>query len=220
MHFEIFVEDQSCGKAMGVLIPEILGNTHTYKITPYKGLGRVPQDLIPKTDGAKRLLLDQLPRVLRAIGKTAPESRVVVVCDLDDKNKSQFLAELGGLLRECDPAPNACFCLAVEEVEAWYLGDLDAIRKAYPNAKDEVLGAYVNDSICGTWERLADAVFKGGCTKLKKQGWQAVGREKSKWAIEISPHMDIDNNLSPSFNHMVRRLRGALTALTPPKPAQ
>ncbi|MDO9141925.1 MAG: hypothetical protein Q7U38_16515 [Methylobacter sp.] len=28
--------------------------------------------------------------------------------------------------------------------------------------KEVVLNAYISDSICGTWELLADAVYKGG----------------------------------------------------------
>ncbi len=79
------------------------------------------------------------------------------------------------------------------------LGDIHAIKTAYPKAKDAVLNAYVNDSIGGTWERLADAVYSGGSAALSAKGWQAVGAEKSQWAEKITPHMDIANNASPSF---------------------
>ena len=91
--------------------------------------------------------------------------------------------------------------MAIEEGEAWLLGDIPAIQSVYPNAKNAVLNGYENDSICGTWEKLADAVFAGGAAKLSAQGWQAVGTEKSIWAEKISPHMDIENNASPSFNY-------------------
>ena len=62
------------------------------------------------------------------------------------------------------------FCLAIEEGEAWLLGDIPAIKKAYPQARDAVLNGYGNDSICGTWELLADAVVRGGSTALDKEG--------------------------------------------------
>ena len=48
--------------------------------------------------------------------------------------------------------------MAIEEGEAWLLGDIPAIQSVYPNAKNAVLNGYENDSICGTWEKLADAV--------------------------------------------------------------
>ena len=41
------------------------------------------------------------------------------------------------------------------------------VKSAYPNAKDAVLNSYVQDSICGTWEVLADAVHPGGSQLLK-----------------------------------------------------
>jgi hypothetical protein len=79
------------------------------------------------------------------------------------------------------------------------LGDFAAVKSAYQNAKDDVLDSYENDSICGTWEVLADAVYAGGARALSRKGWQAVGAEKSRWAETISPRMDIEINASPSF---------------------
>ena len=103
--------------------------------------------------------------------------------------------------------PDARFCLAIEEGEAWLLGDLAAIRAAYPHAKTSVLNGYVNDSICGTWECLADAVYRGGAAALKKKGRHAVGREKSAWAENIPPHMNVEKNNSPSFAYFREKLR-------------
>jgi len=111
------------------------------------------------------------------------------------------------LLNNCNPKPDARFCLAIEEFEAWYLGDLAAVRKAYPKAKDAILNGYKNDSICGTWELLADAVCKKGSKALIKEGWQAIGKQKVIWAKEISPYMEVDSNLSPSFNNMRLQLQ-------------
>ena len=99
-------------------------------------------------------------------------------------------------------------CLAIEEFEAWYLGDLAAVRKAYPKARNNILNRYKNDDICGTWELLADAVCKDGHKALIKMGWQAAGKQKSIWADEITPYMNVDANNSPSFNEMIKKLRG------------
>jgi hypothetical protein len=109
---------------------------------------------------------------------------------------------------KCNPKPKTQFCIAIEEGEAWYLGDFAAIKKAYPKAKQKVLDSYTNDSICGTWEKLADAVYSGGSKELSKLRWQGVGKEKSNWAKKIPPHMDVDNNLSPSFGYFRDKLRG------------
>ena len=120
-------------------------------------------------------------------------------------NRHQRL--LKRLLSNCNPKPTTRFCFAIEEGEAWFLGDLNAIKTAYPNAKDVVLNSYVNDSIGGTWEKLADAIYKGGAAALSAKGWQAIGEEKSRWAVEITPNMDIDHNRSPSFCHFREKIR-------------
>ena len=79
------------------------------------------------------------------------------------------------------------------------------------HTRREILDGYVNDSICGTWERLADAVYAGGAIALSKKGWQAVGAEKSRWAENISPVMDVDSNKSPSFQYFRNALRELAT---------
>ena len=213
MHFEIFVEDQSGGKALEIIVPKIINASasHNFKIRSYKGLGSLPKN--PKANVGKRnrTLLGNLPATLRAYGKTHgygrnPSSAVVVVCDLDDKNCKDFLAKLNGVLNSCNPKPETRFCIAIEEGEAWFLGDILAIKRAYPKAKNKILKQYVNDSICGTWELLADAIFPGGRKKLSAKGPHAVGKEKSKWAEKISQHMNVQTNKSPSFNHFRNKL--------------
>jgi len=207
MHFEIFIEDQSGARAMKILLPKMLGSGISFRIHSYYGGGHIPKGCRPKTDASKRMLLDQLPRILRGFGKVPYSGYLIIICDLDDRNKKQFLSELNDILNGCNPKPDARFCLAIEEFEAWYLGDLAAIRKAYPKAKNSILNGYKNDSICGTWELLADAVCKGGSRALINEGWQAIGKQKSIWAEEISPFMNVDDNISPSFRDMYKQMR-------------
>ena len=208
MHFEILVEDQSGKKALDILVPKIIGVRHTCKLIAYKGVGRIPKNINAGVDAGKRMLLDNLPRLLKGYGiswRNYPAA-VFVVCDLDDKCLKTFRQELYAVLGTCNPQPETRFCIAVEEGEAWLLGDIPAIKAAYPKARDGILNQYVNDSICGTWERLADALYKGGSAALSAKGWQAVGAEKSQWAEKITPHMDAANNASPSFVYLRRKL--------------
>ena len=216
MHFEILVEDRSGKRALDVLIPKIIGAQDTFKVRGYRGVGRIPKDLRPRTQANKRILLDQLPKLLRGFGQTFVNyptnypAAVIVVCDLDDNCLKTFRQDLFAVLHACNPKPDTRFCIAIEEGEAWLLGDIPAIKAAYPQARDAVLNGYVNDSICGTWELLADAVFPGGSKALAGNGWKAVGREKSKWATNIAPLMDVANNVSPSFQYFREKLRALL----------
>ena len=187
----------------------------TNEVKSYKGIGHIPRNLTRGVDVTKRLLLNELPGLLRAYGKTFTSysandysAAVIVVCDLDDKCLKNFCEELFAVLNACDPKPETRFCIAVEEGEAWLLGDIPAVKAAYPNARVNILRSYENDAICGTWELLADAVYRGGSNQLTNEGWQAVGREKSNWSKTIAPHMDVENNASPSFCYFREKVRG------------
>ena len=199
MHFRVLVEDQSGSIALGHILRKILGENgavHSWRIHPYKGISQ---------------LLKDLPSTLRALGRSLDDSSsVVVVVDSDDKDCIKFKQDLLRVLNACNPRPNTLFRIAIEEGEAWLLGDRAAVKAAYPKAKDAVLDNYVQDSICGTWEVLADAVYPGGSQPLKV-GYQLAGKAKSDWAREIAPHMDIDANKSRSFQVFrdgVRNLAG------------
>ena len=202
MHIEFLVEDSSGGKLLAQLLPRILGeqgSLHTWRLKAYKGIGRIPPGLTAKADPAKRMLLDQLPRLLQGYGKTPGIDAVVVVVDTDQRDCKAFLQELKSLAQGCKPAPRTLFRLAVEEMEAWYLGDREALLKAYPRAKRDVLDRYVQDSACGTWELLADAVHTGGVAAIKKAGWPLPGQIKHEWAEKMGPFMSLNQNASPSF---------------------
>lgn len=214
MHIEILVEDSSGEKLLEALLPKLFGmqgDPHTWRVHAYKGIGRIPKNLNAGGDPAKRILLDQLPRLLSGYGKTPGIDIVVVMLDSDRRNSVDFLAELEALAAGCNPAPNTLFCIAIEEMEAWYFGDRQALTAAYPNAKVEVLQRYMQDSVCGTWELLADAIYPGGSLAIKKAGWPLPGQVKHEWAQRIGPLLDPDRNLSPSFGRLRDGLRRLAT---------
>ena len=204
MHFEILVEDLS-GK---ILLKSILekmfgprGVSHLWDIRAFKGIGRLPKNHREAKTVKSDQLLNNLPRLLRGYGKSlsTPGNAVVVVLDLDRADCRALKRDLINVLNSCKPAPVTLFRIAIEEMEAWILGDRAALLKAYPRAKAATLNSYSQDSICGTWEKLADAIYKGGCSKLKKEGWPEIGIQKYEWAEKIGPLMDVDNNQSKSF---------------------
>ena len=190
MHLEVLVEDKSGSIALGHILEKILGangSVHFWRIHPYKGIGRLPKNLRGIANPNNRLLLDNLPRVLRGYGKSLTESMaVIVVVDADDRDCKAFKQELLGVLNACNSRPKTLFRIAIEEGEAWLLGDRAAVKSGYPNANDAVLNGYVQDSVCGTWEVLTDAVHNRAGRKsglearltTKRQEWQndSLGR--------------------------------------------
>ena len=217
MHFEVLIEDKSGSIALNVLLEKILGpngRIHSWKLHPYRGIGALPKNLANVPNPRAQFLLHHLPALLQGYGNSLSitQACVVVVVDLDDKDCIAFRRELDEVLDHCTmPGPETLFRIAIEESEAWLLGDRNAVKAAYPNAKDAVLDGYAQDSICGTWEVLADAVHPGGSGQLAKSGWPAPGKAKCDWARKIAPHMDVDRNRSKSFQVFrdgVRRLAG------------
>jgi len=202
MHIEVLVEDSSGARLIDTLMPRLIGHQgdpHTWRTHPYKGIGRIPKGLSSTGDPAKRALLDQLPRLLSGYGRTPGIDAVVVVLDNDQRDCRKFLAELKAIVKRCHPAPETLFRLAIEEIEAWLLGDRSAVFAAYPRARKEVLAHYKQDSICGTWELLADMVYPGGQAAIHRAGWPLPGQIKHEWVEKIAPLMNVELNRSQSF---------------------
>ena len=114
------------------------------RMHPFKGKGQLPNNLHRAPNLKNQQLLDNLPRLLQGFGKSLDDSSsVVVVVDLDDDNCLKLKQDLLNVLNACNPRPNTLFRIAIEESEAWLLGDRPALTAAYPNARASVLNNYV-----------------------------------------------------------------------------
>lgn len=214
MHLEFLVEDSSGAAALQILVPRILGEDsgHTWRVHAYRGIGRLPRGMKPSSDPAARALLNQLPKLLQGYGaawrNTEVEAAVIVVCDLDDRCLKAFRGELDAVLAKCRPAPTTRFCIAVKELESWYLGDFTGLRKAYPRLSEKLPKRHPDETQHGTWEFLADMVLKGGANSLRSRGGPGIGDQKHQWAKQICPVLAIEGNRSPSFQYFCRAVRG------------
>ncbi len=139
MHFEILVEGQTELTALSYLMSKIVGEyekPHTWKIHKHRGIGKLPDNLTNSPNKKDRSLLHNLPSKLRAYGQNMQESEVVVLLvDLDErKDCAAFKSELKSVLDCCEQKPNLLIRIAIEELEAWYLGDRKAIMTVFPSA--------------------------------------------------------------------------------------
>lgn len=204
MHFEFLVEGQCELTALSTILDQIVGeynNPHTWKIHKHRGIGKFPADLMAKPNPADQSLLHNLPARLRAYGATQDKDLLVVVLvDLDHRNSCKELKkDLLNVLNTCPQKPNCLFRIAIEELEAWFLGDQEAIIRAYPNVNINILKNYIQDSQCGTWELLMDAISPGFRSNMKGSHSQLILGKKVEFAKRISLHMNVENNQSPSF---------------------
>ncbi|MFH0725410.1 MAG: DUF4276 family protein [Pseudomonadota bacterium] len=219
MHFEILVEGQVELTALSVLLQYIIGEygkPHTWKIHKHRGIGDILENPTARTSKNNQTLLHNLPAKLRAYGKEGRDDVVVVVLlDLDNRPDClSFKSDLANLLNYCTEKPKSLFRIAFEELEAWFFGDPPALKQAYPGTRQQILDEYAQDSQCGTWEKLAEAIYPGGLNALGKHGKRSVRilEQKRIWAKEICPLMDVENNQSPSFQCFRDGLRRMTTA--------
>lgn len=184
-----------------------------YTILSYKGIGGFSKGTSAGNVKSQQLLND-LPKRMRAIQAKywgIDDVSMFVVLDNDARETKKFEEQLRALAEREKISMDYVFCIAVEEMEAWLLGDKTAIQLAYPSTSDRIASkhsGYVQDSICGTWEYLADMLTKGGFANFKKKNPTAfdVGKSKSEWAEKIGSQMDIRNNSSPSFQYFISEL--------------
>lgn len=210
MHFQFLIEDMSGG----ILIKQVMVKltamrtdiTCDYKT--FHGIGGFKKKWPPNIAKTQKLLND-LPIFLRGYNKSLNvpgyEAALIIVLDNDQNDPAEFRKNLEELATVQMISIDYVFCVAVEEMEAWLLGDRNAVLTAYPSAKNSILNDYEQDSICGTWEKLAGAVYPGGLIKFRKENktYQDIGKQKCEWAKRIGECMDVHRNCSPSFQYFV-----------------
>jgi hypothetical protein len=190
-HIEILLEEPSAEAALQNIIPKIVNDKISFKIHVFEG---------------KRDLIIKLPNRLRGYRRWIPDDWIIVVLidnDNDDcfilKEKLEQIAIRSGLITKAHQnilgKYNIVNRIAIEELEAWFLGDKLAVNSAYPKVSIKIFNnrRYRNpDNILGgTWEALHRI--------LKKSGYYRSGFPKIEVARNISRYMDINKNESKSF---------------------
>jgi Domain of unknown function (DUF4276) len=167
------------------------------RLHPHQGKGSLPRDLDARPDLKRRGLLDQLPAKLRGFANSmdVKTDQVVILVDVDGDDPTTLLGAITGAVVQVAPDLPVMVQLAVEETEAFYLGDLGALRKAFPAADLRRARSYEPDSVCGTWELFAEIVGDPGANK--------VG-----WAEAMGPLLTtkVGVTRSPSFKALIKGL--------------
>ncbi|HEY1935092.1 MAG TPA: DUF4276 family protein [Acetobacteraceae bacterium] len=188
-HLEILVEEASMEAFLRSLLPKIVGSVNS-NFQVFRG---------------KQALLRELPRRMRGLRQMLQPGwliLVVVDCDRDDcrqlKSSLEAASRGAGLTTRSSKGAGRFSVLnriAIEELEAWYLGDWPAVKTAYPRVPSSVpdrAGYRIPDAVAGgTWEAferilVAAGYFPGGLPKIEV-------------AQCIAPHMDPARNTSRSF---------------------
>jgi hypothetical protein len=191
MHFEFLVEEESMEETLYNLIPKIVGSTVTFKVHTSQG---------------KQDLLSKLPDRLRGYMHWLPRDWVIVALVDEDREDCMHLKDRlenavrgTGLLTRSHVQSNQRYAvlnrIAIEELEAWFFGDVMALRSIYPRISKNLnkKAKYRNpDAIQGgTWETLERL--------LRKAGYHLSGLPKVEVSRKVSALMEPNNNTSKSF---------------------
>jgi Domain of unknown function (DUF4276) len=200
LRLHILVEGPSEAAFLRGWFPRFLPQ-HALSVIPHRGKGRLPAQLPRRPDSRREGLLDQLPAKLRAYGRVLDPAtdRILVFLDLDEDDCLELKERLLATRNSCDPRPVVLFRIAIEEMEAFYLGDPAAIRDAFPQTNLARMRNYVQDSICGTWEVFQELI-------------RARVEDKVGWAERMAQSLGTEwrgqgANRSPSFRQLCLGLR-------------
>lgn len=200
MHIEFLLEEPSAEAALTAILPKILADNVSFHFHVFEG----------KPD-----LLKQLPLRLKGYRRWIPNNwRIFVLIDEDRQDCQELKARLeraareAGFLTKSHPNSQGEFRvvnrLAVEELEAWFFGDVEALRKAYPRVSKTLHNRpkYQDpDAITGgTWEALERLLER----------YHRDFSPKKVVAQNIAPHMEPSRNRSRSFQVFVEGLEACV----------
>lgn len=197
MNVEFFLEEPSAAELISALAAQLLRPGVSHRCHVFNG---------------KPNLLRHLPERLRGLRWIPEDWRIVVLIDEDREDCFELKQRLEKIAREAGFSTRATrpeqgpFTvlnrIAVEELEAWYFGDPQAIQAAYPRFRPQHArkADLVSPDSCsgGTWESFERA--------LRKAGYYTTGLQKKDAARRMGGAMDIERNRSPSFRTFVAGL--------------
>ena len=208
----IHVEEPSMEAYIGELLPRLALDAICVRIINH---------------GSKQILLREVPNRLRGYASIANEWRplTLVLVDRDDddcralKNTLETAALAAGLATKTNE-PNAPFDvvnrIVIEELEAWHFGDPVSLRNEYPGLSENLANKaqYRNpDAIAGgTHEALFRVLQKAGYYR----GLSHL--PKVDTARRMARRVDVESNLSASFQHFLAGLRALAAQLNEVEP--
>lgn len=182
MELVIFCEELSAKVFLDEFLPPLLPPGVDLRTIPHCG----------KSD-----LQKSLHRKLRAWRN--PAARFVILHDKDGNDCHVLKAALRAICEAARPDLNPLIRIACHELEAWYLGDFDAIEAAFPGFSANGVRARAKyrkvDAIANAAEELANLVPE----------YQKVGGSRKLGSV-----MNPDANTSHSFRVFVDGVKGLL----------
>jgi hypothetical protein len=180
---EILTEEPSMSEVLAIILPKILSNQwilgENYFIRAHEG----------KSD-----LQKSIPRKIKAFSNYHEPVGVIILHDQDAYDCKDLKAKLLDICNKNGDCPTL-IRIVCRELESWYLGDMSAIKQAYPKFK-------IDQYRFKAKFRKPDELNAVDEIKKVLPEFQKVASAKA-----ISPYLDIkDQNKSESFIHFVSEI--------------
>lgn len=184
---EFLLEEPSMENLLKVILPQILPVGYKLGINcflrPHQG----------KSD-----LRKSIPKKIRTFSNFYRPSKVIIIQDQDSTDCKELKKNIIDLCRANGDCP-ILVRIPCRELENWYLGDMDAIEKVYPNFRarsHKYRAKYRNvDNLHGAYE-------------LEKS---IHNFQKGFASKNIPKYMDIETNKSVSFNQLMTGIQNFLS---------
>jgi len=176
---EILVEELSMKNFLSGILPKILPDGYVLNANCFIRDHQGKQDL-------KR----SIPIKMRAYRHYKVPVKVIIVHDQDSSECKLLKSELRKLTNKTPEIPSL-IRIACRELEAWYLGDLDALEAIYPQFKSKMFknwSLFRNPDECNAYDELKRSIptFQKGVASK-----------------EISNYISLSQNRSKSFNQFI-----------------
>ena len=175
--FVFLLEEPSMKEVLTIILPRIIHMPFTFQCIHHNGKSALRKSIPIKTKGWRE-----------------PDVRFIIVHDKDSADCKKLKGELCNLIDE-SRRTDTLIRIACTELEAWFLGDLDAVEKGYQIN----LSAYKTKALFRNPDTISNA--KQVLRRLVPAYQQISGSNA------IAQFMDITKNNSHSFNVFITGIK-------------
>lgn len=184
---EILVEEPSMEHFLRELLPVVLPDGYL-----------LDQNCFIRPHEGKSHLRKSIPRKAKTYPHWSIPVKLIIIHDQDSSDCKRLKYDIEKLVREVNETCPLLIRIACRELENWYLGDLNAVEKVYPESKA---------SMQSRKAKFRNPDFLVGSDEMKKLTGTFTKSFASK---EIPKHLALDENKSPSFNHLIKGIKSFL----------
>ncbi len=181
---EILVEEPSMKEFLTILLPKVIDK-------PWK----LNENYFIRSFEGKNDLQKNIPSKVKVLSNWTREAVGIVI--MQDQDSSNCKVLKNKLLDICNQNGNCPKLVRIvcRELESWYIGDFEAVNKAYPRFKYQSFiktAKYRIPDICNASNEIKKIIPE----------FQKVGGAK-----KIAPFINIENNKSESFRQTISGLK-------------